>query len=190
MQVCYPTTPANFFHVLRRQLKREFFKPLILMTPKSLLRHPSIISDTEDLIKNSFQEVIADSYQDSSKIRSLMMCSGKIYFELLEKQRFDHNLLIRLEQIYPFPEKALTPYLSGLKNLDKIIWVQEEPQNMGAGFFVIPRLQQLLSQIGRPQIKIESVHRIPQASPAVGSHHLFLKEQKKLVQSAFSKTHL
>ena len=189
MQVCYPTTPSNFFHVLRRQLKREFFKPLILMTPKSLLRHPAMISEKESLEKGSFQEVIAHEPHDPQKIQSLMLCSGKIYFELLERQKTDHNLLVRLEQIYPFPEAGLAPYLSGLKNLKKIIWVQEEPENMGAGWFVIPLLRKLLSQIGRPNIQIEYAGRIPQASPAVGSHQLFLKEQKKVIQDAFSKIH-
>ncbi len=190
MQVCYPTTPANFFHVLRRQLKRGIFKPLIVMTPKSLLRHPQMISSRTDLLEGSFQEVIGEESKDS--IRSIILCTGKVYFELLEKlpPNFNHVLLLRVEQLYPFPKNALGPYLNGFSQLKKVVWLQEEPKNMGSAFFMIPRLQELLNELGQKQVSVEYVGRKEKASPATGSSLMHQEEQAQLIQEVIAKVHV
>ena len=188
LQVCSPTTPANLFHVLRRQMKRDFFKPLVLMTPKSLLRHPQVISKKDDLLKSSFKEVIVDSPQKPENVRTLILCSGKVYFDLLEKklENFEHILTARIEQFYPFPKNILAPYLSGLPHLEKVIWLQEEPKNMGAAGFILPRLKSLLNELGRNKISLEYAGRPAKASPAAGSHKVHIKEQDQLIRSALA----
>jgi len=189
MQVCYPTTPANFFHVLRRQLKRGIFKPLVIMTPKSMLRHPQMISPIGDLLEGSFKEVIAEEPKDS--VRFLVLCTGKVYFELLEKlpENFEHVLLIRVEQLYPFPKSSLGPYLNGFSELEKVIWLQEEPKNMGSAFFMIPRLRELLNELGQKQVKVEYVGRKEKASPATGSLLMHQEEHAQLIQEVIAKVH-
>ena len=189
LQVCYPTTPANLFHVLRRQMKRQILKPLILMTPKSLLRHPKVVSPQKDLTQGSFQEVIGDEPKNMESIQTLILCSGKVYFDLIEKKPtpFDHALIVRMEQLYPFPKNALSPYLNGFPRLKKIIWLQEEPENMGAWSFVMPLLKKLLHELGREKISIEYAGRSKQASPASGSHKMHLQEQNKLIQNTLKK---
>ena len=189
MQVCYPTTPANFFHVLRRQLKRGIFKPLIVMTPKSLLRHPQMMSPVNHLLESSFKEVIAEEPKGS--VRSIILCTGKIYFELLEKlpKNFTQTLVIRVEQLYPFPKSALSPYLNGFPELEKVIWLQEEPKNMGSAFFMIPCLQELLHELGQKQIRVEYAGRKEKASPATGSSLMHKEEQAQLIQEVIAKVH-
>ena len=189
MQVCFPTTPSNFFHLLRRQLKRGIFKPLIIMTPKSLLRHPQMMSPIKELLNGSFKEVIAEKPKGS--VRSIVLCTGKVYFDLLEKfpKNFEHVLLVRVEQLYPFPKNALGPYLNGFPELEKVIWLQEEPKNMGAAFFVIPRLQKLLYGLGRTKVRVEYAGRTEKASPATGSSLVHQEEQEQLIQDVISKVH-
>ena len=188
MQVCYPTTPSNFFHVLRRQLKRGIFKPLIVMTPKSLLRHPQMMSPTNHLLEDSFKEVIVEEPKGS--VRSIILCTGKIYFDLLEKlpKSFTQTLVIRVEQLYPFPKSALSPYLNGFPQLEKVIWLQEEPKNMGSAFFMIPRLQELLQELGQKQVSVEYAGRKEKASPATGSSLMHQEEQAQLIQEVMAKT--
>ena len=190
MQVCYPTTPANLFHVLRRQVKRSFFKPLVLMTPKSLLRHPKMVSKKEEFLKGSFKEIIADEPKNADRVRVLILCSGKIYFDLMEqKPRLaNHVCVVRLEQIYPFPKKELNPYLSGLPQLEKVIWLQEEPKNMGVYSYVEPELKDLLEELGREKVQIEYAGRNRKSSPADGSSQVHKKEQTQLIQTALAKT--
>ena len=189
MQVCYPTSPANLFHLLRRQVKRDFYKPLIVITPKSLLRHPQMISKKEELLKGSFKEVLVTKSKSSMAIKTLVLCTGKIYFDLLSKKNhiLDHTMVIRLEQLYPFPKKSLGPYLNGLSSLEKIIWLQEEPKNMGAYSFVFSELQKFLKDLGKKDVEIEYIGRESKASPAEGSHHVFEQEQNKLIDRCLAK---
>ena len=161
MQVANCTTPANYFHILRRQLKREIRKPLILMTPKTLLRHKRAVSRLDELGPDaSFHRLLWDDAQTNKdekiklvaddKIRRVVLCSGKVYFDLLEereKRGLDDIYLLRVEQLYPFPTKALMTELSRFKQAE-IVWCQEEPRNMGAWFFVDTFIEWVLNQIG------------------------------------------
>ena len=134
MFVCNPSTPANHFHLLRRQMHQKFRKPLVVMSPKSLLRHPMATSKMEDLSKGDFMPLIGDDL-DKRKIRKLVFCSGKLFYELLEernKRGDNKTALIRLEQLYPLPEKEINKELAMYAENIKLIWVQEEPANMGA----------------------------------------------------------
>src|SRR5690606_37202642 len=133
MQVLNCTTPANFYHSLRRQLKRDFRIPLVIMTPKSLLRHPMCVSNLKDFTEGKFEEIFADTYADPKKVKRVLLCSGKIYYELLQKQQEEKRkdvAIIRIEQLYPFPEKELEEQFK-LYSKAEFFWVQEEPRNMG-----------------------------------------------------------
>ena len=167
MQVAYCSTPANYFHVLRRQMKREFRKPLILMTPKSLLRHKRCVSDLAQLAEGScFHRVLLDDAEGGSagvklaadkKVRRVVLCTGKVYFDLLEereKRGVDDVYLLRVEQLYPFPLKSLAAQLGRFPNAE-VVWCQEEPKNMGSWTFVEPYLEWVLehakSKVRRPR---------------------------------------
>jgi 2-oxoglutarate dehydrogenase E1 component len=183
MQVCNLTSPAQYFHVLRRQLKRSFRKPLIIMTPKSLLRHKDCVSPVEALVADRFHEVLDDpqpGIQNASEVRRVLLCSGKVYYDLVEKRLAENHELaiVRLEQFFPFPEEQLRRVLSAYRRADEFVWVQEESQNMGGWSFIEPRLRQLLD---RP---IEYVGRDASASPATGSLRVHKREQEELVQAA------
>ena len=191
MQVANFTTPANLFHALRRQIKRDFRKPLIVMSPKSLLRHPKVVSPLEDFTDGHFLEVIPDPQMPSeSKVETLLLCSGKVYFDLIQAIDDQSDLqskkraVFRLEQLYPFPQVQLASWLQSFKNLQKIVWVQEEPKNMGAWTFIWGQLTELLDQLGMHKIDIEYVGRTERASPATGSPKIHVKEQNELVQKA------
>ena len=173
------TSPANFFHSLRRQLAWPFRKPMIVMSPKSLLRHPKVVSPIKDLEKGSFQEVIGDAYVKPKDVKKVLLCSGKVYFDLLEKQQTEKikdTAIIRLEQLFPFPEKKLHEILSNY-NKPSLYWVQEEPENMGAWSFILRNLR---------KTNIEVIARKESASPAVGYLKVHNKEQVQLVETAFS----
>lgn len=175
------TTPANFFHALRRQLARPFRKPLIVMSPKSLLRHPKVISDIDDLTgKNKFQEILTDGKVTKSTARRLLLCTGKIYYDLLE-WRENNNIkdvaIMRVEQLYPFPEDQIRTELKKYKKAD-IFWVQEEPENMGYWSY-------LLRYFRRDPIEV--VARQIAASPATGYKKTHEKEQISIMERAFSK---
>ena len=192
MQVCYPTTPANFFHLLRRQIKRDFRKPLVVMTPKSLLRHPEVISSKKELIRSEgFQEVISDpQIKKPKQVEVLVLCSGKIYFDLkAERDKSSEDLmfvaLVRVEQLYPFPEVALTPFLNGYHNLKKILWLQEEPANMGAASYMRPRLQNFMKALGVGSLPLHCISRKEKASPATGSPQIHKKEYEHLIKNFF-----
>ena len=189
IQVCYPTSPANLFHLLRRQVKRGFYKPLVVITPKSLLRHPQMISQKDELLKGFFKEVLVTKSKSSKDVKTLVLCTGKIYFDLLSKKNhiLDHTMVIRLEQLYPFPKKFLGPYLNGLISLEKIIWLQEEPKNMGAYSFVRPELASFLKDLGKKDVEVEYIGRESKASPAGGSFQGFEQEQKKLIDRCLAK---
>ena len=198
MQVCYPTTPANFFHLLRRQVKRDFRTPLIVMTPKSLLRHPEVISSKKDLIRSSgFQEVIADPQVKKPKnVEVLVLCSGKIYFDLKKEREtsstedLSHTALVRVEQLYPFPQLALTPFLNGYHRLKKVLWVQEEPANMGAASYIIPRLRSFMGTLGLENIPLTCLSRKEKASPATGSPQIHKAEYEELIKNLFSNVRM
>jgi len=173
------TSPANFFHALRRQLAWPFRKPMIVMSPKSLLRHPKMVSNIKELTQGCFQEVVGDDFVKPKEVRKVLLCSGKIYFDLLEKQQSEKikdTAIIRLEQIFPFPEKKLKEILSQYKNPD-LYWVQEEPENMGAWSFILRYMR---------RSNIEVVARKESASPAVGYLKVHNKEQIQIVETAFA----
>ena len=180
MQVTNCTTPANFFHALRRQLKREFRKPLIVFTPKSLLRHPRCVSSIDDFTKNGFAEVIDDVTADPKKVKRIAFCTGKVYYDLLDRKEKDNNTdlaIIRLEQLYPFPKKQVEAILKKYAKANSYLWVQEEPENSGAWSYILRVMRQHnLRYIGREE----------SASPATGSHKQHDKEQKAILDEVFS----
>ncbi|MCV3239063.1 2-oxoglutarate dehydrogenase E1 component [Mesorhizobium sp. ZC-5] len=187
MQVVYPTTPANYFHSLRRQLKRDFRKPLIVMTPKSLLRHKRAVSTIADISgESSFHRLLWDDAQllkdqpiklvKDSKIRRVVLCSGKVYYDLYEereKRGINDIYLLRVEQLYPFPAKALITELSRFRGAE-MVWCQEEPKNMGAWSFIDPYLEWVLAHIDAKHQRVRYTGRPAAASPATGlmSKHL------------------
>lgn len=193
IQVCNLTTPAQLFHALRRQLKRDFRKPLILMSPKSLLRHPMAVSQLEEFSRGQFQEVIDDHEQtrdSKASVKAVLLCTGKVYYDLLAErtQRKRHDVaILRVEQLYPWPEARLSTLLSQYPSAKKLIWAQEEPRNMGAWTYVF---SQWAGGYGKFQEKIgdrsiQYVGREMAASPAVGSMKVHESEQKALLEKAF-----
>jgi len=188
MQVIQPTTASQIFHVLRRQMIRQFRKPLILMTPKSLLRNKEAASPLSEFTKGGFKTIIGerDETLDSSQVTRLVMCSGKVYYDLV-KQRTEKKIsdvaIIRLEQLYPFPHKALTAELKKYPKLEEIVWCQDEPQNQGAWFFVQHNILENMAD----GMKLSYAGRPASASPACGYAHLHQEQQKSLLNAAFSK---
>ena len=187
MQVVNCTTPANFFHVLRRQLHRNYRKPLIVMTPKSLLRNKQAVSDLKDFETGSyFQEVIPDT-QPPSSIKRVILCSGKVYYDLIEKrqaEKIEDIAILRLEQMYPFPHDTLVTLLKPYEEAE-IIWCQEEPKNMGAWTFLDRRLEAVLLEAHPGQQKtVRYVGRREAASTATGLLNRHIFEQAQLVGQA------
>lgn len=187
IQICNITTPAQYFHVLRRQVLRAFKKPLVIMSPKSLLRHPLVVSSFEAFSTGGFQEVLDDvSLTQPKKIEKIILCTGKIYYELLEKRSSQKDLqtvgLLRCEQLYPFPRESLLKILSPYKNLKEILWVQEEPKNMGGWNFVYPRLQKIL----KSSLTLSYVGRKNSGSTAEGSGKAHKIEQQRIIEEAFA----
>jgi 2-oxoglutarate dehydrogenase E1 component len=184
MQVVYPSTPSQYFHCLRRQVLRRWRKPLVVMTPKSMLRHPRATSSIEDLAQGRFHRVIGDAGHES--VERVLLCSGKIYYEL-EKRREElgrHDVaIVRLEQLYPFPEaelrEALAPYPKGTP----AVWVQEEPENMGAWRYLLAQLGTTISD----RLPLSCVSRPASASTATGSARSHKREQEKLISEAFGE---
>ncbi|NBV01611.1 MAG: 2-oxoglutarate dehydrogenase E1 component [Burkholderiaceae bacterium] len=188
MQVVQPTTAAQIFHVLRRQMIRQFRKPLILMTPKSLLRNKEAASPLVEFTKGQFQTVLPDTdvSLDPKEVTRLIICSGKVYYDLV-KMRADKKstdtAIIRLEQLYPFPHKAIATELKKYAHLEEVVWCQDEPQNQGAWFFV---QHNILENMG-DGMRLAYAGRPASASPAVGYAHLHQEQQKSLLNSAFAK---
>jgi 2-oxoglutarate dehydrogenase E1 component len=192
MQVANCTTPSNYFHILRRQIKRDIRKPLILMTPKSLLRHKRAVSTLSEMATgSSFHRLLWDDAEylkgekiklvKDDKIRRVILCSGKVYYDLYEereKRGLDDVYLLRVEQLYPFPLKALVTELSRFKKAD-IVWCQEEPQNMGAWNFIAPRIAGLVGSL------IGYAGREESASTATGSSGKHKEQQAALIKQAF-----
>lgn len=180
MIVANCTTPAQMFHILRRQLKWPFRKPLIVFTPKSLLRHPRCVSSMADLSESKFQEVIDDQFvTDASKVKTVVLHSGKLYYDLLEKrEELQRNdvALVRVEQIYPLPETQLQAILNKYSNAEHVLWAQEEPQNMGAWGFMLRKFH---------LAKLTFVGRMASGSPATGSSKLHARRQKAVIDQVF-----
>ena len=200
LQVMNCTTPANYFHALRRQMHRDFRKPLIMMTPKSLLRNKFCVSNLEDFSKNnSFHRVMWDHALDpktkgfiklkkKAEIKKVILCSGKVYFDLLiarEKLKKDDVVLFRIEQLYPFPAKVLVKEIKPYADNAKFYWCQEEPKNMGAWFSVRDYIQWTLETIKAKNNQISYIGRSPDASPATGYAKRHLSEQKKIINKVF-----
>jgi 2-oxoglutarate dehydrogenase E1 component len=180
MQVCNITTPANFFHVLRRQVKQAFRKPLIIFTPKKLLRYPKAVSTLEEMAKGSFQCVLDDNTVDKKKVKKIVLCTGKMYYEMLEereKREVNDMALIRLEQLYPFPTKALEKALKGYDKKASLIWAQEEPENMGAWTYMLRTLRHK---------QVDVVAYPAQASPAAGSSKMHEQRMRQVMDKLFS----
>ena len=184
------TTPANYFHALRRQVRGSVRKPLVVMAPKSLLRHPEAVSAPEEFTTGAFQEVIPDTSIDAAATRRVVFCSGKVYYEALHAlqalpERRDKVALARLEQFYPFPADTLRDYLAGMPNDVEVVWLQEEPANMGAWTFVRSRFDDLLeARRGDCTHRIRYAGRPASASPATGSAHVHQVEQEALIAAA------
>jgi 2-oxoglutarate dehydrogenase E1 component len=184
IQVVYPTTPAQYFHLLRRQVVRKWRKPLIVMSPKSLLRHPQVVSNFDELANGSFQRIIPDTKNISASAERILLCTGKIYYELAQRREelnSENVAIIRFEQLYPLSEKMIESVLARYKKDTPIYWVQEEPENMGAWRSLRARFGETLcghslSFIGRPSA----------ASPATGSHNSHKQEQEQIIAEAFS----
>lgn len=184
MQVCVPTTPAQIFHLLRRQMIRPYRKPLIVMTPKSLLRHPLAVSSLQELENGEYQVVIPEiDKMDAKKVNRVILCSGKVYYDLLEKrraQKLANIAILRVEQLYPFPDETIKAVLASYKHVQDIIWCQEEPENQGSWFFIQRNLPRLLDS----NQKLSYIGRTASASPAVGYNSVHVKEQAALVDQA------
>ena len=197
LQVCNLTSPGNLFHALRRQ-KTGLRKPLVIMTPKSLLRHPKVFATCEELSQGKFQEVLwEEGVSDLSKsVTHVILCSGKVYFDLKSHPDFLKNrdkikqiAVFRLEQLYPFPKSRLNPILNGFPCLEKVLWLQEEPKNRGAWGFIEPRLNKLLRDIGQSSLPVEYVGRPAMAAAAEGSLAIHQKEQDLLIKKVLAKIH-
>ncbi|HMT08548.1 MAG TPA: multifunctional oxoglutarate decarboxylase/oxoglutarate dehydrogenase thiamine pyrophosphate-binding subunit/dihydrolipoyllysine-residue succinyltransferase subunit [Pyrinomonadaceae bacterium] len=184
LQVCYPTTPAQYFHLLRRQVHQDTVRPLVVMTPKSLLRLPAASSEMSELEAGGFRPVIDDAaISDNASVKRVVLCSGKVFYDL-DGSRGDSRdvAIVRLEQFYPFPTQAVQEVFAKYQNAREIVWAQEEPQNMGGWAFVEPRLRSILPE-GH---SLEYVGRTPSASPATGSYAIHNLEQSKLIEEALT----
>ena len=184
IQVVNCTTPANYFHVLRRQLKRDFRKPLVVFTPKSLLRSPQCVSKLEDFTTGGFQKVIDDSGANPKKVNRVLICSGKIYYDLLEKQKVDKRAdvaIIRLEQLYPTPFEELNAIKSKYKEAKTYIWVQEEPENMGPWPYICRKFR-------NSEFNFELISRKESSSTATGYSKQHIAQQLYIVGKAFGDT--
>jgi 2-oxoglutarate dehydrogenase E1 component len=192
------TTPANYFHILRRQIHRSFRKPLVLMTPKSLLRHKLAVSRREEFLEgSSFHRVLWDDAEHGSsdtklaaddKIRRVVMCSGKVYYDLLEERDargIDDIYLLRIEQFYPFPALSLVKELDRFKNAD-FLWCQEEPKNQGAWTFIEPNVEWVLRRIKAKNKRPKYAGRAASASPATGLASQHKAQQAALVNDALT----
>jgi 2-oxoglutarate dehydrogenase E1 component len=189
MRVCNFTTPANYFHALRRQLKANYRKPLVVMTPKSLLRHKLCVSSLAEFGPGSaFRYVIpeVDAIAPEERVKRVVLCTGKVYYDLLQERRdkgVNDVALIRIEQLYPFPANSLAMALAPYKNAE-IVWCQEEPENMGAWHFVDRRIEKVLSDLGAPGRRPVFVGREAAASPATGLAKVHQTQQDALVRAA------
>jgi 2-oxoglutarate dehydrogenase E1 component len=179
MQIVNTSNPANHFHLLRRQLKREFRKPLVVFSPKMLLRYPAATSSLDEMAKGSFQEVIDDPNAKAANVDTVVFCSGKFYYEMKEKAAeygVDNMAFVRLEQLYPLPKKQIDAILSKYKGAKNILWAQEEPSNMGAWTYIAMSMR---------EIPFIGICRNATAAAAEGSKKLHEKRLKQLYEDLF-----
>ena len=182
IQVCNLSTPAQYFHVLRRQMRRDFRKPLVIMAPKSMLRNKDAVSQFSELESGSFQEILNDA-EAPKKAERIVLCSGKVYWDLYNYRKdngIQDTALIRIEQLYPFHENRMKELAESYQSASSIVWCQEEPQNMGAWSFIAPRLESLFGK------KPSYAGRSSSASTAVGSLAIHKYEQSELVAQAYT----
>ena len=188
-ELCQPSTPAQVFHMLRRQAIRKQRKPLIVFTPKSLLRHKDAVSTIDEIAKGSFQPVIGEvDALDEKKVKRVVFCSGKVYYDLLAARRaknITHIAIARLEQFYPFPQDAFQAELAKYPKATEIVWCQEEPRNQGAWYWIASR--QHLDRSFNSKQHLLLVSRPASASPAVGYHSKHVAQQKALIESALGE---
>lgn len=179
MQIVNITTPSNFFHALRRQMHRPFRKPLVVMSPKSLLRHPKAVSPLEEMTSGSFQELIDDSSVKAADVKKVVFCSGKLYYDLLaerEERKDNTTALVRLEQIYPLPTEQIEAVLDKYNGAEKKIWAQEEPANMGSWMYILWKFP----------IRLQLCSPAESAAPAAGSHKTAIARHRQLIESVFN----
>ncbi|MDF1843122.1 MAG: 2-oxoglutarate dehydrogenase E1 component [Rubripirellula sp.] len=185
IQVCQPTTPAQYFHLLRRQVIRKWRKPLVVLTPKSLLRHPRVTSTLEELSGGQFHKTLGDPEIPPSQADRLLLCTGKVYYELLESRQergLENVSIVRLEQLYPLSEAELLEALGGLQDGKELFWVQEEPTNMGAW----PYLKLIFGDLLSAKFDLQRISRVESASPSTGSMATHRLEQAELIEAAFA----
>ena len=202
MQVVNLTTSAQIFHAMRRQLKRDFRKPLIVMSPKSLLRGAKSASSLKELYDGTFQEVIPDTTVVAKSVETLILCTGKVYYDIVAGQKpvdaegkplqapadADATAVVRVEQLYPFPEHKLAPLIRQYPNLKRIMWTQEEPKNMGAWSFIFPRLLEIRERLALGSVEVVYNGRTERASPATGNEKVHQAEQKEIVARCFESS--
>lgn len=190
VQVCVPTTAAQIFHLLRRQAIRPLRRPLIVMSPKSLLRHKNAGSSLEDFADGHFQNVIGEvGMIDPKKVKKLILCSGKVYYTLMEKREeleLDYVAIVRIEQLYPFPDQEMFAAIEHYKNLEQVVWCQEEPKNQGAWYNSQHRIRRVLDRLDS-KLPLSFVGRKSSASPAAGYMALHLKEEERLIAEALDQ---
>jgi 2-oxoglutarate dehydrogenase E1 component len=189
IQVCVPSSPKQIFHLLRRQVIRKMRTPLIVISPKSLLRNPKAVSSKKELINGTFECVIDDEIKKNENVKKVIMCSGKVYYDLVnkrDKEKHDDIAIIRIEQLYPFPYDDLEEILTKYQNVEEYIWCQEEPSNQGAWFSHRHRIQRVLDRLGDGK-EANLISRPPAAAPAVGLMKLHLQQQKDLINEAICK---
>ena len=188
IQVCVPTTPAQVFHMLRRQMLRPLRKPLVAFTPKSLLRHKLAVSSLEELADGSFQTLIPEvDTHEKAGITRLVMCSGKVYYDLLEKRRAEslhHVAVIRIEQLYPFPQEDLDELITGYPGLTSVVWCQEEPMNQGAWYCSQHHMHRAIARHSNKQLQLQYAGREASAAPACGYMSAHVEQQQQLVADA------
>jgi len=173
------TTPANFYHLLRRQMKWNFRKPLVVFTPKRLLRLPEAVSTKDELANGSFQEVLDDVSIDKKKVTSLVFCTGKFYYDLMEKRtelEREDVALVRIEQLFPLPQKQLEEVIANYPNVTDYVWAQEEPRNMGAWGYMLMNFE---------SVKLRLASRKTYSAPAAGSSTRSKARHKKVIDSVF-----
>ncbi len=189
IQVCTPTTPAQIFHLLRRQVVRPLRKPLVIMSPKSLLRHKQAVSSLEELADGMFQPVIAETDNlDPKKVKRLVLCGGKVYYDLYNRRaelEKDDVAIVRIEQLYPFPEDQLAEAIKEYSNLESVAWCQEEPMNQGAWYSMQHHMRKVIHAYN-PVLNLEGIARPASAAPAVGYISVHVEQQEKLVNEAIN----
>ena len=190
--VCYPSTPAQYFHLLRRQVREGFERPLVMMTPKSLLRLPAATSSLDQLTNGGFLPLVDDAeIEDPNAVKRIVFCSGKVFYDLTDARKkaaggasgsADHVAIVRVEQFYPFPLSAIKETIAKYADAGELVWCQEEPKNMGAWTFMESRLENLMTRCDRPRY----IGRAESPSPATGSYAVHVKEQEKLVRETLT----